>query len=157
MSGAEHPSARPRSNSKFSFKSDKSGSVKNTKPKIDLKETAEEKRRSHFTLTKKANPNAAINEAQPSMFPCPCLDICCLLHDHSADVFEVAAQLEESTLVSLRSVQHTDSNGNPIGTQQHRRTRFSHSMLISVAHSRARPVEPDETKMGTSSRYNQVV
>lgn len=131
--------------------------MKNTKPKIDLKETAEEKRRSHFTLTKKANPNAAMNEAQPSMSSGPRLDSCRLLHDHSADVFEVAAQLEESTLVSLRSVQHTDSNGNPIGTQQHGRTRLSDSILISVAHSRARPVEPNKTKMGTSSRYNQVV
>jgi len=44
-----------------------------------------------FTASTKANPNAAMEEAQP-----------------------VAAALEKPTLESLRSFQHSDANGNPI-------------------------------------------
>ncbi|KAF2799090.1 hypothetical protein K505DRAFT_321343 [Melanomma pulvis-pyrius CBS 109.77] len=86
---------RERSKSTFSFKSDKSHKShhSNDKHKHErhLSETAEEKRRTHLTSTTKANPNAAMNEAQP-----------------------IAAALEKPTLQSLRSFQHTDPDGNPI-------------------------------------------
>jgi len=51
----------------LSFRSEKSnGSYKQPKIKIDsLRESAEEKRKNHLSIGTKANPNAAINEAQP--------------------------------------------------------------------------------------------
>lgn len=52
----------------FSFKSDKSHSSRTSKSKVDLKETAEEKRRTHLAPGTKSNPNSAMNEAQPSTF-----------------------------------------------------------------------------------------
>jgi hypothetical protein len=65
---------RPRSKSRtFSFKSDHSQGSK--KRRESIKETEEEKRRSHFTPMTKANPNAAINEAQPSKFPASSLQV----------------------------------------------------------------------------------
>lgn len=86
----ERPQQRPRSKSTFSFKSDKShGSGKHKKEHYH--ESPEDKRRSHLTSTTKANPNAAMVEAQP-----------------------IAAALEKPTLQSLRSFQHNDTNGNPI-------------------------------------------
>ncbi|KAF2467556.1 uncharacterized protein BDR25DRAFT_63632 [Lindgomyces ingoldianus] len=81
---------RTRSKSTFSFKSDKSH-TSGHKGKEHLHESPEEKRRSHLTATTKANPNAAMNEAQP-----------------------IAAALEKPTLQSLRSFQHTDTNGQVI-------------------------------------------
>jgi hypothetical protein len=64
----ERPQPRPRSKSAFSFKSDKSASSRHEKHLKDyLRESAEEKRRGHFTATTKANPNAAMNEDQPSV------------------------------------------------------------------------------------------
>ncbi|GAB7346630.1 hypothetical protein MBLNU459_g1767t1 [Dothideomycetes sp. NU459] len=86
------PSARPRAHSRaWSHKSDKSqGSKKET-----LTESPADKKR-RDSLWKgtgsKANPNSAINEAQPG-------DI---------------AVTEKVTIDSLRSVQHKDSQGNPI-------------------------------------------
>ncbi|KAF2118460.1 hypothetical protein BDV96DRAFT_386810 [Lophiotrema nucula] len=77
---------RPRSKSTFSFKSDHSKEQQHP-----LRESHEEKRRSHLGERSKANPNAAMNEAQP-----------------------IAAALEKPTLQSLRSFQHNDVNGNPI-------------------------------------------
>ncbi|OCK80701.1 hypothetical protein K432DRAFT_381968 [Lepidopterella palustris CBS 459.81] len=92
MSVMEQPQPRPRSKSTFSFKSDKShSSGHEKKPKESLRESSEEKRRTHFTPATKADPNAAMNENQP-----------------------IAAALEKPTLQSLRSFQHTDVNGNPI-------------------------------------------
>ena len=62
---------RPRSKSGFSFRSDKSGSSTKS-PKRETKretliETHAEKRKTYLSSTTKANPNAAINEMQPSM------------------------------------------------------------------------------------------
>jgi len=91
---SSRPQQRPRSKSAFSFKSDKSHSSKTSgkhKEHINLKETHAEKARTHLTATTKANPNAAMNEAQP-----------------------IAAQLEASTLGSLRAIRPTDIYGNPI-------------------------------------------
>jgi hypothetical protein len=82
-------SGRPRSKSTFSFKSDKSAHSK--EQPHHLRESPEEKRRSHLGERSKANPNAAMNEAQP-----------------------IAAALEKPTLQSLRSFHHNDANGNPI-------------------------------------------
>ncbi|KAF2204178.1 hypothetical protein GQ43DRAFT_438168 [Delitschia confertaspora ATCC 74209] len=92
----EQNNTRPRSKSTFSFKSDKSHKDhSHHSPKSHhgrhLSETSEEKRRSHMTSSTKANPNAAMNEAQP-----------------------IAAALEKPTLQSLRSFQHKDLNGNLI-------------------------------------------
>ncbi len=65
------PKQRPRSKSTFSFKSDKSDkSVKAPKlPKEKLTESAAEKHQNHLSTTTKANPNAAMEEAQPSTTP----------------------------------------------------------------------------------------
>ncbi|KAF2270535.1 hypothetical protein CC78DRAFT_539055 [Lojkania enalia] len=86
----ERPQQRPRSKSSFSFKSDRSA-TSSKREKEHLHESPAEKRRSHLTATTKANPNAAMNEAQPS-----------------------AAALEKPTLQSLRSFEHKDASGNPI-------------------------------------------
>lgn len=84
--------ARPRSKSTFSFHSDKSHHDSPSKSsKHERKESASEKRKTHYDPTTKANPNAAMNEAQP-----------------------IAAALEKPTLQSLRSFQHTDTAGNLI-------------------------------------------
>ncbi|ORY14984.1 hypothetical protein BCR34DRAFT_196150 [Clohesyomyces aquaticus] len=96
MSPMDRPQQqRSRSKSTFSFKSDKSHtSDKKEKHHFhheSLTETPAEKRKSHLTTTTKANPNAAMNEAQP-----------------------IAAALEKPTLQSLRSFQHTDTHGQPI-------------------------------------------
>ena len=65
------PNQRPRSKSGFSFKSEKSdkshGADKVHKPHIkDLHETSAEKHKRHLSDHSKANPNAAMIEAQPS-------------------------------------------------------------------------------------------
>jgi len=93
MSVMERPTQRPRSKSTFSFKSDKSHSSKNHEKhhKESLRESSEEKRRTHLKSESKADPNAAMNENQP-----------------------IAAALEKPTLQSLRSFNHTDIYGNPI-------------------------------------------
>ena len=68
MSAVETRTARPqphgRTKSNFSFRSNTS--EKGQKNKVDLRETAPEKARRHFSGITKANPNAAMNEAQPS-------------------------------------------------------------------------------------------
>jgi hypothetical protein len=52
---------RPRARSGFSFTSNHSERSK----KSDLQETHEEKKRTHLSNNTKANPNAAMTEAQP--------------------------------------------------------------------------------------------
>ncbi|OJD35145.1 uncharacterized protein BKCO1_190009 [Diplodia corticola] len=91
-----HTNQRPRSKSGFSFKSDKSdkshGSDRVHRPKIkDLHESNAEKHRRQLSGTSKANPNAAMEEAQP-----------------------IAAALEAPTMGSLRAIAHTDVDGSPI-------------------------------------------
>jgi hypothetical protein len=58
------PGARSHASRTFSFRSDKSGG---SRPKEDLTESPKEKQRrdSIWKNTSKANPNAAITEAQP--------------------------------------------------------------------------------------------
>ncbi|XPS93702.1 hypothetical protein M3J09_003045 [Ascochyta lentis] len=88
--------ARAKSNA-FSFRSQ--GSADNSNPnnsaspksKHTRKESDSERRKTHYDPTTKANPNAAMNEAQP-----------------------IAAALEKPTLQSLRSFQHSDADGNLI-------------------------------------------
>ncbi|KAJ9669051.1 hypothetical protein H2201_000877 [Coniosporium apollinis] len=89
----EAPKQRPRSKSTFSFKSDKSEkSSKAPKlPKEKLTESAAEKHQNHLSTTTKANPNAAMEEAQP-----------------------IAAALEKPTLALLRASSYTDRHGNLI-------------------------------------------
>ena len=58
---------RPRSKSAFSITSDKSNHSRRSADKEKLRESHEEKKRLQFSNTTKANPNAAINEMQPSM------------------------------------------------------------------------------------------
>ncbi|KAF2498552.1 hypothetical protein BU16DRAFT_558608 [Lophium mytilinum] len=89
----ERPQQRQRSATTFSFKSDKSHSSKNQEKhhKESLRESSEEKRRTHLHSKSKADPNAAMSENQP-----------------------MAEALEKPTLQSLRSFQHTDVYGNPI-------------------------------------------
>ncbi|KAJ4992043.1 hypothetical protein SVAN01_02364 [Stagonosporopsis vannaccii] len=92
----EQGRARAKS-SAFSFRSHNSddaahASSKSPKSKHSRKESDSERRKTHYDPTTKTNPNAAMNEAQP-----------------------IAAALEKPTLQSLRSFQHSDANGNPIG------------------------------------------
>ncbi|KAH6638131.1 hypothetical protein C7974DRAFT_390933 [Boeremia exigua] len=87
----EQGRARAKSNT-FSFRSHTSDDApKSTKSKHARKESDSERRKTHYDPTTKANPNAAMNEAQP-----------------------IAAALEKPTLQSLRSFQHSDVDGNPI-------------------------------------------
>ncbi|KAL8842423.1 MAG: hypothetical protein Q9170_000551 [Blastenia crenularia] len=79
---------KPRPKSMLSFTHRKSSS--GSHPKVDnLTETAQEK--ASHRVTSKADPTKAINEAQP-----------------------VARALEESTLESIRAIQHKDRYGNLI-------------------------------------------
>ncbi|KAG9538529.1 hypothetical protein KCU79_g20107, partial [Aureobasidium melanogenum] len=97
------PSSRPRTTSRaFSHKSDHSRSSKH---EVLVDNPAEKQRRDSFWKGgSKANPNAAINEAQPGgVFPVT-----------PADPNQDRAMMEASTLESLRQVQHKDSNGNVI-------------------------------------------
>ncbi|KAK6431509.1 hypothetical protein LTR95_012333 [Oleoguttula sp. CCFEE 5521] len=89
--GPSSPGYRPEARQRgFSFRSDKSGGS----TKEVLRDSPEEKRRrdSIWKLQSKANPNAAITEAQPGD----------------------AQLLEQATIESLRNVQHKDANGNVI-------------------------------------------
>lgn len=62
----ERPAHSRSKSTTFSYKSDKSGSSSNSKPKFSFgRETHEEKERQHLTIGGKANPNAAMNEAEP--------------------------------------------------------------------------------------------
>ncbi|KAJ4359346.1 hypothetical protein N0V95_002270 [Ascochyta clinopodiicola] len=86
---------RARASTGFSFRShgsaDNSNATASPKSKHTRKESDSERRKTHYDPSTKANPNAAMNEAQP-----------------------IAAALEKPTLQSLRSFQHTDSDGNLI-------------------------------------------
>jgi hypothetical protein len=57
---------RPRSKSAFSVTSDKSHSSRRSADKERFRESHDEKRKLAFSNTTKANPNAAMNELQPS-------------------------------------------------------------------------------------------
>ncbi|KAJ9624961.1 hypothetical protein H2203_004912 [Taxawa tesnikishii (nom. ined.)] len=104
MDQSQSPGERPRARSRgISFRSDKSSG---SKPKVDISETAAEKARrdSIWKGGSKANPNAAMSEAQPGV-------------DEKAPVADTpkaAAVFEKSTLASLRSIEHKDADGNPI-------------------------------------------
>ncbi|OAL07475.1 hypothetical protein IQ06DRAFT_264490 [Phaeosphaeriaceae sp. SRC1lsM3a] len=94
MAQSHQEPQRPRAGTHFSFRSDRSNELSPTKSrtsKHERKVSDSERRKTHYDPTTKANPNAAMNEAQP-----------------------IAAALEKPTLQSLRSFQHTDSQGNPI-------------------------------------------
>ncbi|KAF2187814.1 hypothetical protein K469DRAFT_771322 [Zopfia rhizophila CBS 207.26] len=133
MSTMQQPQTRPRSKSTFSFKSDKSHSSIR-QPKEPLRESAEEKRKSHLTSTTKANPNAAMNEAQP-----------------------IAAALEKPTLQSLRSFQHKDVDGqiiqepdlsNPTRSRWERPLDTIRSFEAAIDNEyrrRAQPMRPEST------------
>ena len=78
--------ARAKSNT-FSFRSqnsedNNSTSPKSPKSKHSRKESDSERRKTHYDPTTKANPNAAMNEAQPSMSCLPA----CLSCERCADV-----------------------------------------------------------------------
>ncbi|CAD0021867.1 unnamed protein product [Aureobasidium pullulans] len=133
------PTTRPRTTSRaFSHKSDHSRSSKH---EVLVDNPAEKQRRDSFWKGgSKANPNAAMNEAQPggafsflSIFVFPISACCCqtlhILHIPAfptwpilllafpvtpADPNKDAAVMEKATMESLRNVQHKDSNGNVI-------------------------------------------
>jgi hypothetical protein len=68
MESQQRPAGmRPRSKSAFSITSDKSEGSKRSGDKVKLRESHDEKHRLAFSHTTKANPNAAMNELQPSM------------------------------------------------------------------------------------------
>ncbi|KAF2164520.1 hypothetical protein M409DRAFT_25397 [Zasmidium cellare ATCC 36951] len=89
--GPQSPGARSHGSRTFSFRSDKSGG---SKPKEDLHDSPREKQRrdSIWKATSKANPNAALSEAQPG----------------------VNAIFEDTTITPLRGIQHKDTTGNVI-------------------------------------------
>lgn len=63
--------ARPRSKSTFSFKSNKSHDshgVRNETHHGHQRHSSKDEHKPHFGPTTKADPNAAMNEVQPSMF-----------------------------------------------------------------------------------------
>ena len=72
QSRPEQGRARAKSGA-FSFRSQNSEDTnphsKSPKTKHSRKESDSERRKTHYDPTTKANPNAAMNEAQPSMFP----------------------------------------------------------------------------------------
>lgn len=101
----------------FSFHSDKSRDPPGS-PKSASKASKHERKhsdRDHYDPNTKTNPNAAMNELQPSM-SCHVMSLQSRLVRISADAFFTGtAALEKPTLQSLRSFQHTDNAGNPIG------------------------------------------
>jgi hypothetical protein len=66
--GTSQQAARPRSNTHFTFRSNSSNELSPTKSKQSKHErkVSDSDRKLHEGLTTKANPNAAMNEAQPS-------------------------------------------------------------------------------------------
>ncbi|PYH47924.1 uncharacterized protein BP01DRAFT_372085 [Aspergillus saccharolyticus JOP 1030-1] len=88
---SSQPVAPPRHSRGYSFsgKSNKSGQSGHSSKKIQLTESADEKHRRH--LHTKADPMVAMSEAQPN-----------------------TVALEQSTLGSLRTMQHKDQYGNII-------------------------------------------
>lgn len=59
---------RPRASTRYSFRSDKSNELHQVKSN---KQKHERKVSDHYDPNTKANPNAAMNEAQPSTSPPP--------------------------------------------------------------------------------------
>ncbi|OOG00181.1 hypothetical protein ASPCADRAFT_204070 [Aspergillus carbonarius ITEM 5010] len=86
---SSQPVAPGRHSRGLSFKSDRSQQSSSSSKKIQISESAEEKHRRQ--LHSKADPSVAMNEAQPNL-----------------------VALEQSTLGSLRTMQHKDQYGNII-------------------------------------------
>ncbi|CZT47394.1 uncharacterized protein RSE6_07948 [Rhynchosporium secalis] len=80
---------RPRAQSHFSFRSTHSRKSSSGSQKIDLHESHQEKESKR--LTTKADPQMALNEAEPSM-----------------------VAREKASLAPIRAIQHRDNQGNPI-------------------------------------------
>jgi len=119
---AQQGPARPRAKSTFSLHSNKSRDNPSSpgkspkSPKHERKVSESDKLKTHYDINTKANPNAAMNEIQPSMY------ICMPLRTRSGCAravvltsCTVAAALEKPTLQSLRAFQHNDAAGNVIG------------------------------------------
>jgi hypothetical protein len=109
---AMDPSSRPqrsRTKTGFSVRSDRSSnSGKSHGKKPSLVETSAEKRKRHLSANTKANPNNAMNEAQPGGYLIP--------YPFTLTVV-VALALEKATLMSLQNLQCNDVYGNPISMQ----------------------------------------
>ncbi|KAL2064938.1 hypothetical protein VTL71DRAFT_4078 [Oculimacula yallundae] len=80
---------RPRAQSHFSFRSTHSRKSSSGSQKVDLHESHAEKESKR--LTTKADPQMALNEAEPSM-----------------------VAREKASLAPIRAIQHRDNQGNPI-------------------------------------------
>lgn len=133
--GPQTPGARSHHSRTFSFRSDKSGGSKEQESPRD-----KARRDSIWKTNSKANPNAALTEAQPGgafqpfsftrnilvrRFLSRHRTICTFFfsimaltmspnRDVHADPPSVNAVLEQSTLSSLRGFQHRDASGNVI-------------------------------------------
>lgn len=112
----DRPGAAPRTFSAQSAKSHKSHKSHKSQTSVGSKkdlthETHEEKeaRRLHST----ADPTFAMNEAEPGTF-CP-RHPSHLSHPTDSDPAAIAAMKHESSVLPLRSLQHKDLLGNPIG------------------------------------------
>ncbi|KAF2674662.1 hypothetical protein BT63DRAFT_16720 [Microthyrium microscopicum] len=94
LQNQQRPNTRPRTKSGFSFRrslSNKSSETSSHKRKESHEESPSDKRKTHMSQTTKANPNAAISEAQP-----------------------IAQALEKTTITSLANIRCNDIHGNPI-------------------------------------------
>lgn len=76
-------------------------------PKVDATETAQEKAR--YKINTKADPSKAMNEAQPCM-------LSLLSPDSKRLIISTASQavLSDTTLESIRRLEHRDADGNVI-------------------------------------------
>jgi len=87
------PAPRQRTNShSFSLRSDKSNEKHGPAPLSPTEKSEKARRDSFLRGESKANPNSALNEAQPG----------------------AVAAFEKTTIDSIRNIQHKDAYGNPI-------------------------------------------
>ncbi len=146
-SAQQRPSQRPRKSRTFSFRSDKSqGSSGNHK--IDLHETSAEKEAKR--LHSKADPTLAMQEAEPCKQRAFRIPLWIVAKFSTA---EVAATVK-SSMAPLRSIQHRDSLGNPIGTVPDSCRKPWRKANPSSAHSRSRPFKSNAEQMGTPVRHD---
>jgi hypothetical protein len=109
----QRPDQQQRSKSSFSLRSDKSHKSSGSIGKADLHETSQEKASRRLSLTTKADPRLAMQEAEP----CESITGIKSIKVSLTDSFATAAIAtgQASSLAPLRAIQHLDANGNPIG------------------------------------------
>lgn len=102
------PSRRPRPRSRMMSWGSGGGRTEDQRPRVDLTESARDKARNRMSVNTKADPNKAMGELQPGMER---------KNEHGRQLLTERTgqvQYEQSTLDSLRSMQHKDLYGNVI-------------------------------------------